>query len=406
MHTNSTAIPSGGKSKRSTKQDERVSAGVVKPAKPYAEFPLFPHANQQWAKKIRGELHYFGAWRDPDAALAKYLREKDALHAGRKPREDAEGFTVKMAVNAFLNAKLASQESGELTARTFRDYNEATDLIIEHFGKGRLAADLGPDDFASLRKAMAKRWGHVRLGNFIVRVRAVFKHASDNGLLDRPIAFGSAFKRPSKKTVRIDRARKGVNLFTRDEILSMLDATDGQLHAMILLAINGGFGNADCGMLPLAAVDFEAGMIDFPRPKTGIARRVPLWPETVKAIRQSLAVRPVPKKPEHEGLVFVTKYGGPWHVDTPDSPVSREIGKVLRSLGINGRERLGFYTLRHVFRTVADETLDRVAIDLVMGHTDPSMAGNYRERVGDDRLRRVVYHVRAWLFAAAEGGEV
>jgi hypothetical protein len=36
-------------------------------------------------------MHYFGAWSAPDGALQKYLAERDALHAGRKPREVTEG---------------------------------------------------------------------------------------------------------------------------------------------------------------------------------------------------------------------------------------------------------------------------------------------------------------------------
>src|SRR5215469_4328832 len=85
----------------------------AKPSKPYPDFPLFPHATGRWAKKVRGQLHYFGPWGDPDGALKKYLEQKDALHAGRKPREVSAGVTVKDVANAFMRAKQALVDAGE-----------------------------------------------------------------------------------------------------------------------------------------------------------------------------------------------------------------------------------------------------------------------------------------------------
>lgn len=39
---------------------------------------------------------------------------------------------------------------------------------------------------------------------------------------------------------------------------------------MILLAVNCGFGNEDCGTLPLSALDLKGGWVAHARPKTGV----------------------------------------------------------------------------------------------------------------------------------------
>src|SRR5262245_50449593 len=276
----------------------------AKPDKPYPEFPLFPHAAGVWAKKIRGKMHYFGPWDDPDEALASYLKQKDDLHAGRTPRAAAAELTVKELVNTFLNAKRSLVDSGELSARMWMDYKEAADEVVAAFGKGRLVSDLRAEDFEGLRKRMAGRWGPVRLGNVIGRVRSIFKYADESDLIERPVRFGPGFKRPTKKTMRLHRAQNGARMLEAEEVRTLLTGAATQLKAMILLGVNAGFGNTDCASLPLEALDLHGGWIDFPRPKTGIPRRVPLWPETVAALREVLAARPKPK-PEADGLVFV-----------------------------------------------------------------------------------------------------
>jgi integrase len=233
-------------------------------------------------------------------------------------------------------------------------------------------------------------------------VRSVCKYAFDAGLIDKPVRFGTAFKQPSKKTLRLHRAARGPKLFTAEEIRRMIGAADVRLKAMILLGINCGFGNADCGRLPLSALDLDAGWVNYPRPKTGIPRRCALWPETVAALREALATRSAPKKPEHAGLVFVTRYGGSWAKDVAENPVTHETTKLLRKLGINGRKGRGFYTLRHTFRTVADEARDQPAADFIMGHEVPHMSSVYRETISDARLQAVADHVRVWLFPPAK----
>jgi integrase len=392
-----------------------------KPRKPYPDFPLFPHATGRWAKKIRGQIHYFGPWDDPIAALQKYQEQRDDLHAGRTPRVAADGLTLRDMVNRFLTAKKHQLDTGEITARTFTDYHATCKRLIDTFGVSRLVVDLASDDFERLRAELAKARGPVALGNEVQRVRVVFKYAYDAGLIDRPMRYGPTFKRPSKKVLRAARHAKGPRMFEAAEIRRLLDAAGMQLKAMILLGINCGFGNNDVATLPIRALDLITGWVDHPRPKTAVQRRAPLWPETVAALKEAIENRPKPRDATHESLVFITKYGQPWtnHMLKPrdgaapelgtaavvsppplastDSPITKELAKLLKSLDIE-RPGVNFYALRHTFETIGGESRDQVAVDAVMGHSRDDMASVYRERISDERLVAVSNLVRRWLF--------
>jgi len=218
------------------KLSSRKKRPKVAPRKPYPDFPLFPHATQRWAKKILGKLYYFGPWDDPQGALNRYLLQRDDLYAGRRPRADEpDGVTVRDLCNRFLTVKQARVETGELTARSFTDYHATCGRVIAAFGLQRRVCDLRSDDFEQLRARLAKTRGPATLGNEIQRVRILFKFAFDEELVERPIRYGTAFKRPSRRVLRLARHAKGPRMFEREELLEILEAAGPHLKAMVLL---------------------------------------------------------------------------------------------------------------------------------------------------------------------------
>lgn len=383
-----------------------------KPAKPYRDFPLFAHQTGRWAKKIRGKLYYFGPWADPDAAVMKYQEQRDDLHAGRKPKPKSSGFTVMDLCNRFLTVKELAKNSGELSVRTFHGYYRVCQLLLDTLGKNRSIDDIRTEDFEAMRATAFKGLALSSRTTVIQQVRTVFRFAYDNEMIDRPVRFGTAFKAPSPKSQQKDKsAKKEARLLTSEQIRALIDGAGVYMRAMILLGINCGFGNNDCGTLTLSALDLDGGWHNHPRPKTGVERRAKLWPETVQALRAAITARRKPKDVAHSDLVFITEQGRPWVRWADPSSTTRSswtdavssMSRILfRKLGINGGA--SFYSLRRMTETIGGGSKDQVAVDSVMGHSRGDMASVYRLEIEDTRLEAVADHIHAWLYTEVKGG--
>jgi integrase len=382
-------------------------------------FPLYRHANGSWCKRISGKLHYFG--KDKAEALEAY---QAFIRTGRKTssRKVVGQCRIADMLTAFLEAKLARVQAGDLSLGTYQGYQRTAALIREVFGDSLHVESLTSSDMATLYKAItAETEGHdgtktrrraKTVDNLVTQIRVVFKFAYDEELIDRPVRFSKSLPKPSKKTLRLERAARGDMSFTPAELRQVLDLCladsypdggsrnpDPQLYAMILIAIQSGMGNADLGSLEFSDVDLENGWIDLLRLKTGNPRRFPLWPETVAAIRKAIEVRPEPADKADANVVFITRRDHRrWHVDGKLNSLGLQFRRLLERLGLY-RERRTFYSLRRTFETVACE-VDQVATDHIMGHIPPAsdMSARYRQQISDARLQKVVSHVRQWLF--------
>ena len=147
--------------------------------------------------------------------------------------------------------------------------------------------------------------------------KSTFDEEYDEEYIEKQIRFGSTFRKPLAMVMRKHRNGQPKKLFKASDLCLLVSNASPQLAAMILLGINVGFGNADCGNLTSEKLDLVEGWHTFGRPKTGIERRAWLWPETVAALQAAIGER-------DSGLVFVTKYGQAWTKEKSANPISAE----------------------------------------------------------------------------------
>jgi integrase len=293
-------------------------------------------------------------------------------------------------VNLCLGLKKIKMNSGELSPVTYTEYCSIGKRLIRVFGRETPVEQLGPGDFVRLRgdfqsthKSIASLKGDIQ------KTKVFFNFALEEGHIERAARYGQGFKGPSAAVLRKAKLA-AVKMFSPEQILAVLRVADPTMQAMTLLGINCGYGNHDCATLMVKNLDLRGGWANHPRPKTGIVRRSPLWPETVAALREVVGCG---------GHVFL-KDGKPWLLRGHTSPVAQVFGRLLKA---NKIEAPSFYGLRHTFATVALRAKDRDAVKSLMGHahsTADILEMYNEEGVSDERLLAVTNYVHGWLYGS------
>ncbi len=269
-------------------------------------------------------------------------------------------------------------KDGEISQVTFNEYEAVCDVMAA-WGKHRQLSTLTAVDFRLLREALGqgktKQLGPVTLKRRLAIARMILKSARK---LRVTVDYDDDLRSPSARILRqIKNSR--VRLFKSKQVRQIVADANRELRGMILLGINCGFGPQDCCDLPTNRVDLVNGWHNFHREKTGVERRCPLWPETVKALRGAT----------NNGKVFA----GKWN--------RRNIAYHFRRLvdDFYIKDVTEFYSLRRTFETIATTSgVPQAVIDAIMGHVPAAddMSATYRQKIFNEQLLQCSNHVRKW----------
>jgi integrase len=352
-----------------------------------------------------------------DDALVIYHRKATAIESGVEPLplrvQSAQTDTnppLQWLLNKWLVDRRGDAARDELRAASWVQYKLSAKRIDALAGYV-LVEDITPDTVRDVYGRLVTRHGIDFAKRAIGHLRTACRHAAEMGWC-RPVNLG---ERMVARLASRPPARMKWRLYTGPEIRRILAAAHRatrshkgrvadsaiQLRAMIYLALNGGYGATELSELPRSVIDLDHGVIDYRRGKTGADHVVPLWPETIAALRPVMAQRP------KDELVFRTREGNPWcrrvavmkdgklHRTVSLDNVNERFTALVRPINLK-IERSGFYKLKHASATVADAAGDPHATYALFGHELPGAKGHY-VKVSLERVREVVGYMRRHL---------
>jgi integrase len=266
------------------------------------------------------------------------------------------------------------QRKDRVKKKTWYDYDQAIVSFLSIVGRHRHVSDLRPADFTKVRERWAGRYGPWKLDVRVQAIRTMFRWAARTArLIEAEPWYGESFGKTTaadKRRVKREKvAQHGERVFSKPELQAILRAAKGPLHTFVLLGLNGGMYAADIAALRPSDLRREGrcDLIDTDREKTGVRRKLVLWPESVKGIAKHRA--------RFGELLFVTVHDNPWVTDRANS-IGMLFDRLLRAKKIH-RAGVGFGALRHTHVSAVGDHPDLNAARLVRGHAVREIESHY-----------------------------
>ena len=230
---------------------------------------------------------------------------------------------------------------GRMKESTAVGYGVALRLhIAPFFGSTRLIDITLPHVREFMKALLAKQLSPKSVGNVLVVLKQMFKHAVQWGYLDAS---------PAQYAERPRGEDKEMEILTVPEIRRLLQAADEPVRTLLLTAVMTGMRRGELLGLKWEDVDLEGGKIHvrralwrgkFVTPKSRRSRRAIDAPATVRAALARLPSR------FQGGLVFCGPQGQPLD---PENFIHRDFARVLRRSGVR---RIRFHDLRHGYASL------------------------------------------------------
>ncbi|MDP6554764.1 MAG: hypothetical protein QGG71_08860 [Pirellulaceae bacterium] len=170
--------------------------------------------------------------------------------------------------------------------------------------------------------------------------------------------------------------------WTVDEIKLLVKSATERTRLYIMLALNLGYTQIDIATLDESMIDWESGIIERERHKTGVLTKAKLWPSTLWLLLRH--------RSQGRGPVLLNQNGGPLLVERINDKDNLIVNDAIR-LAFDRRKRAaGFKTakrsFKHFRKTAANE-IEKVAPHLTgsfLGHSEKGTKRFYVRRHYDE----------------------